>query len=115
MDELMKDPAREAQPDLNASVTVVDVTFRTGGKVYYFDPGALEIPAGAHVIIDTARGVEFGTCVAAAHADGLGRPIKGDRLYGSPDGGRLFLHAESLSFLHPATGERMTFEDKSLS
>ena len=68
MDELMKDPAREAQPDLNASVTVVDVTFRTGGKVYYFDPGALEIPAGAHVIIDTARGVEFGTCVAAAHA-----------------------------------------------
>ncbi len=53
--------------------------------------------------------------VSAAHADGLGRPVKGDRLYGSPDGGRLFLHAESLSFLHPATGERMTFEDKSLS
>ena len=53
--------------------------------------------------------------VSAAHAAGLGRPVKGDRLYGSPDGGRLFLHAESLSFLHPATGERMTFEDKSLS
>ena len=53
--------------------------------------------------------------VSAAHADGLGRPVKGDRLYGSPDGGRLFLHAESLSFLHPVTGERMTFEDKSLS
>ena len=53
--------------------------------------------------------------VHAAHAEGLGRPIKGDRLYGSPDGGRLFLHAESLSFLHPATGRRMIFEDKSLS
>lgn len=53
--------------------------------------------------------------VSAAHADGLGRPVKGDRLYGSPDGSRLFLHAESLSFLHPVTGERMTFEDKSLS
>jgi len=53
--------------------------------------------------------------VSAAHAAGLGRPVKGDRLYGCPDGGRLFLHAESLSFLHPASGERMTFEDKSLS
>jgi tRNA pseudouridine32 synthase/23S rRNA pseudouridine746 synthase len=53
--------------------------------------------------------------VSAAHADGLGRPIKGDRLYGSPDGGRLFLHAESLSFRHPVTGIKMTFEDKSLS
>ena len=53
--------------------------------------------------------------VSAACAAGLGRPIKGDRLYGSPDGGRLFLHAESLSFVHPVTGGRMTFEDKSLS
>ncbi len=67
MDELIKDPAVEAQPDPNASVTVADVTFRTGGKVYYFDPGALTIPAGAHVIIDTARGVEYGTCTAGNH------------------------------------------------
>ena len=50
--------------------------------------------------------------VHAAHQEGLGRPIKGDRLYGSPDGGRLFLHAESLSFRHPGTGEQMTFEDR---
>ena len=50
--------------------------------------------------------------VHAAHAAGLGRPIKGDRLYGSPDGGRLFLHAETLAFRHPATGETLRFEDK---
>ena len=50
--------------------------------------------------------------VHAAHADGLGRPIKGDRLYGSPDGGRLFLHAETLDFRHPATGEPLHFEDR---
>ena len=31
--------------------------------------------------------------VHAAHADGLGRPIKGDRLYGNANGGRLWLHA----------------------
>lgn len=48
--------------------------------------------------------------VHAAHADGLGRPIKGDRLYGSADGGRLWLHAESLRFRHPVTGEILYFE-----
>lgn len=48
--------------------------------------------------------------VHAAHADGLGRPIKGDRLYGNADGGRLWLHAESLRFRHPVTGEILYFE-----
>lgn len=47
--------------------------------------------------------------VHAAHAAGLGRPIKGDRLYGSPEGGRLWLHAETLAFRHPETGEKMSF------
>lgn len=50
--------------------------------------------------------------VHAAHAAGLGRPIKGDRLYGSPDGSRLWLHAESIRFRHPASGETVQFEDK---
>lgn len=40
---------------------------------------------------------------------GLGRPIKGDALYGSPDSGRLELYAESLSFRHPVTGKTETF------
>ena len=53
--------------------------------------------------------------VSAAHAAGLGRPIKCDRLYCSPDAGRLFLHAESLTIRHPASGDYMTFEDNSLS
>ena len=59
MDEMNNIPAE--------TVRVVDVTFRSGGKVYYFDPGELEIPAGSHVIIDTARGVEYGTCAAGNH------------------------------------------------
>ena len=50
--------------------------------------------------------------VHAAHERGLGRPIKGDRLYGSANGGRLWLHAETLSFHHPASRERLYFEDK---
>ena len=49
------------------TVQVVDIQFRPGQKVYYFDPGALEIRAGDHVIMDTARGPEFGTCVAGNH------------------------------------------------
>ena len=61
MDEMMKVPAPED------AVRVADVMFRSGGKVYYFDPGELDIPAGSHVIIDTARGVEFGTCTAGSH------------------------------------------------
>lgn len=42
---------------------------------------------------------------------GLGCPIRGDRLYGHPSD-RLYLHAAMLSFTHPLTGERMTFERK---
>ena len=70
MDELTMEMdlmPEDQRPDPNAPLTVVDVMFRTGSKVYFFDPGELEIPAGAHVIIDTARGVEFGTCNAGNH------------------------------------------------
>ncbi|MBL8956824.1 MAG: RluA family pseudouridine synthase [Myxococcaceae bacterium] len=47
--------------------------------------------------------------VHAAHRDGLGCPIVGDRLYGA-EAGRLMLHAEALTFTHPASGARVTFE-----
>ena len=47
--------------------------------------------------------------VHAAHAEGLGRPIKGDRLYSDSTGGRLWLNAETISFRHPATGGTVSF------
>lgn len=40
---------------------VVGVRFRNAGKVYFFGPGELEMHAGMHVIVETARGVEMGT------------------------------------------------------
>ena len=46
--------------------------------------------------------------VHAASARGLGCPIVGDRLYGHV-GTRLCLHAERITFVHPTTGEEMTF------
>ena len=40
---------------------VVGVRFRNAGKVYFFGPGEIELHAGMHVIVETARGVEMGT------------------------------------------------------
>lgn len=44
---------------------VIGVRFRTAGKVYFFDPLDLQIEKGGHVIVETARGIEFGTVVSA--------------------------------------------------
>jgi len=43
--------------------TVVGVRFKDVGKVYYFDPGDVEIEMGNGVIVETIRGVEFGEVV----------------------------------------------------
>ena len=42
-------------------VKVVGIRFRNAGKIYYFGPGKLQLKAGMHVIVETARGVEMGT------------------------------------------------------
>lgn len=42
---------------------VVGVRFKKAGKIYYFDPGQIEIEKNQHVIVETARGVEYGTVV----------------------------------------------------
>ncbi|MBP3368046.1 MAG: stage 0 sporulation family protein [Clostridia bacterium] len=39
---------------------IIGVKFREAGKIYYFSPGKLKINAGDHVIVETARGVEYG-------------------------------------------------------
>ena len=49
------------------TVEVVDIQFRPGQKVYYFDPNGITCRAGDHVIIDTARGDEYGTCTNGNH------------------------------------------------
>ena len=46
-------------------VKVIGVRFRTAGKIYFFDPLQFEIERGGHVIVETARGIEFGTVVSA--------------------------------------------------
>lgn len=42
-------------------IKVVGVRFRSAGKIYYFDPAGYDMIVGTHVIVETARGVEYGT------------------------------------------------------
>lgn len=44
-------------------VTVVGIRFKKAGKIYYFSPGELKMNKQDNVIVETARGIEFGTCV----------------------------------------------------
>ena len=77
---LTEEPAAEEEPEEGSAeeepvecrtpaensdetVHVIGVRFRTAGKVYFFDPGQWEVRHGCHVIVETARGVEYGTVV----------------------------------------------------
>lgn len=44
-------------------ITIIGVRFRTAGKIYYFDPAGRKIKTGDHVIVETARGIEYGYVV----------------------------------------------------
>ena len=46
-------------------VTVVGIRFKKAGKIYYFDPGDIQIEKDSEVIVETARGLEFGIVVIA--------------------------------------------------
>lgn len=41
-------------------VKIVGVRFRNAGKIYYFDPEDMDLETGTHVIVETARGIEYG-------------------------------------------------------
>ena len=49
------------------TVEVVDVQFRPGQKVYFFDPAGNTYKTGDHLIIETARGPEYGICAGGNH------------------------------------------------
>lgn len=58
---------------------VVGVRFRNAGKVYYFDPAGIQIEAGNHVIVETARGIEMGTVILSQREvedDDVVHPLK---------------------------------------
>ena len=58
---------------------VIGVRFRTAGKIYFFSPGKLEIKTQDRVIVETARGVEFGKVVTGpkeVEDDKITQPLK---------------------------------------
>lgn len=60
-------------------VKVIGVRFRRTGKIYYFDPAGINIEAGEHVIVETARGVEYGNVVLGVREvedDKVVQPLK---------------------------------------
>lgn len=60
-------------------IKIVGVRFRKAGKIYYFDPAGMEIETGTHVIVETARGIEFGTVMIPPREieeNGVVQPLK---------------------------------------
>ena len=60
-------------------IKIIGVRFRNAGKIYYFDPKKLPIKKGDHVIVETARGIEYGSVVADAREvtdDQVVQPLK---------------------------------------
>ena len=56
----MPEPTPEPAREKAVEYLVIGVRFRPDGKSYYFDPGEAVYPENTHVIVDTARGVEYG-------------------------------------------------------
>ena len=60
-------------------IKVVGIRFKKAGKIYYFDPGELEIDPSDNVIVETARGLEFGNVVIGKRTvgeDEIVQPLK---------------------------------------
>ena len=55
-------------------VTVIGVRYKRAGKIYFFNPGNLDIKAGMHVIVETARGIEYGLVAVGR------KEIEGDKV-----------------------------------
>ena len=74
--------ASVAQPvvyDSDATVRVIGVRFRNAVKVFYFNPGEFVVRHGNHVIVETVRGIEYGTVVGFPmniKASKLQQPLK---------------------------------------
>ena len=60
-------------------INVIGVRFRTAGKMYFFSPGQFAVKQGDYVIVETARGVEYGRVVSGPKEvsdDSVVQPLK---------------------------------------
>lgn len=59
--EEMNPKTEEAEASQECVYEIIGVRFKSSGKIYYFDPQGAEFAEGDSVIVETARGVEYGT------------------------------------------------------
>ncbi len=79
---------------------VVAVKFKTSNKLYYFDPSEIQFSIGDGVIVETARGVEYGSIAAAnmnVAADKIVQPLKPVMRKATPEDKENALKLEALS------------------
>ncbi|MDO5754858.1 MAG: stage 0 sporulation family protein [Tissierellia bacterium] len=78
-------------------IEVVGVRFKQSGKIYYFDPKDLPIQLGDDLIVETARGIEYGHCVISkktVEEESLGTELK--PVIRIADEADKFIHKENL-------------------
>ncbi|MGN0298800.1 MAG: stage 0 sporulation family protein [Lachnospiraceae bacterium] len=76
-------------------IKVIGVRFRQAGKIYFFSPMDLEIEAGQHVIVETARGVEYGHVVLSVREvedDKVIQPLKPVIRLATPEDDAVYAH-----------------------
>ncbi len=79
-------------------VKVACVRFKSAGRVYYFDPGDLELATGDNVIVETVRGVEYGTIscdMLEVDESGIVAPLKPIIRIATPDDERRYREKEA--------------------
>ena len=69
-------------------VKIIGVRFRNVGKIYYFNPKSFQMKPGDHVIVETARGVEYGTVAVIRERSGFIRKRKKISIYRSQTGSK---------------------------
>lgn len=89
--------------------TVIGVRFKAAGKIYYFNPGDYDIKAGDGVIVETVRGIEYGTAVLGPKQIEEGKnPIKSViRIAADKDLEQLEKNKEKAEKAFPIVNERI--------
>ena len=73
-------------------VKIIGVRFRNVGKIYYFNPKSFQMKPGDHVIVETARGIEYGTVIVPPKGitdDEVVQPLKAVIRVATPEDDRI--------------------------
>ena len=98
-------------------IKVTGVRFRQAGKVYYFDPKNLKLERGSHVIVETARGIEYGTVIVPPKDitdDEVVQPLKAVIRVATPEDDRIEEKIEKHGLAMKLVQAEYTFDNNKL-